>query len=299
MISIPSVKEEQYQFVVQFLLDICCIPHVDKASINETYFEEVPIKAPAASAKPTASASTTTTEEKKDEEKKPEEEAPKTEKVKKERSNLCMLKISEINYGNSKGVLDALIQKEANQENEDGIYKITIGRRNEIENNIYSTRIKMEDELKSYISEEEKIALPPLMDETETWLYSGDDAVYDKKALETKCAKFIDICNKIYGRYNNWRNLDQAINFMDDYNASSMTRVNQISESSLKDFIDQQQLVNLITASNASVNELKTALVKSPRFMEPSISADKIKAEYEVLNNVGKFFLLILIFCLF
>merc|ERR1712151_1381904 len=46
IISIPSVKEEQYQFVVQFLLDICCIPHVDRASINETYFEEVPIKEP-------------------------------------------------------------------------------------------------------------------------------------------------------------------------------------------------------------------------------------------------------------
>merc|ERR1711957_1030193 len=44
IVSIPAVKEEQYQFVIQFLLDICCIPHVDKASINETYFEEVPVK---------------------------------------------------------------------------------------------------------------------------------------------------------------------------------------------------------------------------------------------------------------
>jgi hypothetical protein len=182
-----------------------------------------------------------------------------------------------------------LISKEANQENDDSIYKATIGRRNEIENNIYSTRIKMNDELASYISEEEKTLLPPLMDETENWLYSGDEAVYDKKALETKCAKFIELCNRIYGRFNNWRNLDQAINFMDDYNASSMTRVNKICETSLKDFIDQQQLVNLITASNTSINELKSALVKSPRFMDPTISADKIKAEYNELNNVKKF----------
>jgi hypothetical protein len=109
MISIPSVKEEQYQFVVQFLLDICCIPHVDKASINETYFEEVPVKAPAAAAKPAAAKEdkTTTNDEKKDEQKQPEAEAaPKTEKVKKERSNVCMLKISECNYGNPKNVLD-------------------------------------------------------------------------------------------------------------------------------------------------------------------------------------------------
>ena len=110
MISIPSVKEEQYQFVVQFLLDICCIPHVDKASINETYFEEVPVKAAAAStAKPSAkdddksNTATSTTEEKQPE---AENTAPKTEKVKKERSNVCMLKISECNYGNPKSVLD-------------------------------------------------------------------------------------------------------------------------------------------------------------------------------------------------
>ena len=44
MISIPKVKEEKFTFVVQFLLDICCIPHVDKASVNELYYEEVPIK---------------------------------------------------------------------------------------------------------------------------------------------------------------------------------------------------------------------------------------------------------------
>ena len=79
MISIPSVKEEHYQFVVQFLLDICCIPHVDKASINETYYEEIPVK--------TAPAKDEKKEEKKEdakEEQKPE--APKTEKVKKERN---------------------------------------------------------------------------------------------------------------------------------------------------------------------------------------------------------------------
>jgi len=278
MISIPNVKEEQYQFVVQFLLDICCIPHVDKASINETYFEEVPVKTSAAPAKDAK------------EEKKDEPEAPKTEKVKKERNNVCMLKIAECTYGNPKSILDALISKEANQENEDGIYKATIGRRNEIENNIYSTRIKMNDELAGFITEEEKTALPPLMDETETWLYSGDEAVYDKKLLETKCAKFIELCDRIYGRFNNWKNLDQAINFMDEYNASNMNRINQICDSSLKDFINQEELFNLIAASNKSLNDLKTELQKSPKFMDPPTSADKIKGQYNELNNVNKNF---------
>ena len=100
MISIPHVKEEQYQFVVQFLLDICCIPHVDKANVNEVYYEEVPVKT-----NPPA-ASTENKDAKAQEGAEQKAEAPKTEKVKKERSHVCMIKVSECTYGNSQQVLD-------------------------------------------------------------------------------------------------------------------------------------------------------------------------------------------------
>lgn len=101
MVSIPHVKEEQYQFVVQFLLDICSIPHVDKANINESYYEEVPIKA-------NPPAVNTDNKDAKPQENQAEQkaEAPITEKVKKERSHVCILKISECTYGNSQSVLD-------------------------------------------------------------------------------------------------------------------------------------------------------------------------------------------------
>lgn len=84
-------------------MDICCIPHVDKASVNEIYYEEVPVKAPA-----NANANANEKKEGENQEKKDEQkpEAPKTEKVKKERSNVCMLKIAECNYGNPQSVLD-------------------------------------------------------------------------------------------------------------------------------------------------------------------------------------------------
>jgi hypothetical protein len=108
MISIPHVKEEQYQFVVQFLLDICCIPHVDKAAINETYYEEVPVKQPAAAAP--ANANTENKDGQAQDNTQPAQpEPPKTEKVKKERSNVCILKISECSYGTSQNVLDVNI----------------------------------------------------------------------------------------------------------------------------------------------------------------------------------------------
>jgi hypothetical protein len=88
MISIPNVKEEQYQLIIQFLLDNCCIPHVDKATINETYFEEVLVKKDGTK------------------ENKNQPEAIKTEKVKKERNNVCMVKIAECNYGNPNNILN-------------------------------------------------------------------------------------------------------------------------------------------------------------------------------------------------
>lgn len=105
MVSVPHVKEEQYQFVVQFLLDICSIPHVDKANINETYYEEVPVKA-------TAPAANTESKDAKAQEGQAAEqkaEPPKTEKVKKERSHVCILKISECTYGNTQSVLDVIL----------------------------------------------------------------------------------------------------------------------------------------------------------------------------------------------
>jgi hypothetical protein len=99
MVSIPHVKEEQYQFVVQFLLDICSIPHVDKANINEVYTEEVPVK---------ATAPVVNTDNKDAKAPEGQAEAPKTEKVKKERSHVCILKISECTYGNPQSVLDVI-----------------------------------------------------------------------------------------------------------------------------------------------------------------------------------------------
>ena len=104
MISIPHVKEEQHQLVVHFLLDICCIPHVDKATINEIYYEEHPVKqAP-------VTTPVTNTENK---DQKPQEntqpEQPKTEKVKKERNNVCILKIAECTYGLPQTTLNVIL----------------------------------------------------------------------------------------------------------------------------------------------------------------------------------------------
>jgi hypothetical protein len=78
---------------LQFLLDQSGIPKIDKASINEVYYDEVPAKSTSDTPKPAEEGS----EEKKQEEK-------KNEKNKKERSTVCIVKLME-SYGLSQSLL--------------------------------------------------------------------------------------------------------------------------------------------------------------------------------------------------
>jgi hypothetical protein len=72
--------------------------HIEKASINEAYYEEAPVKT---DAKPTETKEGEKTEEKKDEK--------KTEKAKKEKSTVCILKTAECAYGIPQSVLDVSV----------------------------------------------------------------------------------------------------------------------------------------------------------------------------------------------
>jgi hypothetical protein len=82
----PHVKEEQYTLAIHFVLDGSGIPHIDKANVMEVYYEEPK-------------------EEKKEEKKddKPEE------KNKKERSTVCIVKVSESLFGLPQNILDVIL----------------------------------------------------------------------------------------------------------------------------------------------------------------------------------------------
>jgi len=179
-----------------------------------------------------------------------------------------------------------MIQKEANHELEDRQLCYAVNRRNEIENTIYSTRIKLQDEFASYAREDEKTALPPLMDEVETWLYSGDEQVYDKNILEAKSSKMMEIAGKLYARFISWRDLEEVVYQMEKYNVENVNKVNQICESTFKDFIKSDDLFNLISNSSQNLNELKTQIIKTPRVMDPPITAEVLKKQYDELHQV-------------
>lgn len=98
MISLPHVKEEQWTFVLQFYLDANGLPLLDKASINEVYYEDAPstTKTTPAETKPAGEN---------------EQTDKKVEKVKKERSTLGIIKLVECIYGLSQTELDVNIIK--------------------------------------------------------------------------------------------------------------------------------------------------------------------------------------------
>lgn len=179
-----------------------------------------------------------------------------------------------------------MIHKEANQENEDKQFRIAVNRRNEIENIIYSTRIKMNDELATYISNEEKNALPPLMDEVENWLYSGDELVYNKTVLEAKSGKMNEATNIIYKRYNEWNGLENVLQYVSEGNANCVNKINQICSSTIKNFIKEDEVFNLVSNANQQLNELNAQISKTPRFMSPPTTAEKLKKQYDDLYQV-------------
>jgi hypothetical protein len=149
----------------------------------------------------------------------------------------------------------------------------------------------MQDELASYIREDERTALPPLMDEVETWLYSGDEQVYDKNVLEAKSSKLMEITGKLYARYKSWVNLEDAVYQLDKFNLENVNKVNQICESNLKDFIKSDELFNLISNSSEQMNEIKTQITKTPRVMDPPITDEALKKQYDELNLVINYFM--------
>jgi hypothetical protein len=94
-VTIPHLKEEQYTLVLQFYMDSSGIPHLDKAFVNETYYEDAPVKKTA-----TTTTTTNTTENKDSTENKdtPTEEK-KPEKIKKDRTLNCIIKVVECLFG--------------------------------------------------------------------------------------------------------------------------------------------------------------------------------------------------------
>jgi molecular chaperone DnaK (HSP70) len=266
MVSVPQVKEEQYSFVIHFYLDSSGIPHLDKATINEFYYEEVK-------------------HDKKEEKKEGED------KSKKEKSTICSIKIAECNFGVPQNVLDNFVQKEANQEIEDRQHVFAVNKRNEIENFIYTTRMKLENELIGYISNEEKDLLVNLMARAEEWFYSGDEAIYNKATIESQTKELNDLGSKIYKRFYDWNKLGDALASFDKVLNALLNVFNEKyalftkGQGSLNQQ-DCQEITTMITNANNQLNEWRTQAATLPKHMNPPVLSENVSKIAEEMTKV-------------
>jgi heat shock protein 4 len=293
MVSLPQVKEEQWTFVLQFYLDNHGIPSLDKASINEVYYEEVPIKS-TTTAKPTTQTTTTTstteqTEGTTQQPENPPAEEKKTEKVKKDRSTLCIKKEVDNTFIIPKTNLDNMVQREANQENDDRLLHLAINKRNEIENFIYSTRGKLDSELTGFINEADKATLLKLMQEMEDWLYSGDEEVYLKSRLEERGKALNDLGSALYGRFHGWNKLEESLSKLEQILNLNVNKYNEEYDKVSKGLPtnlnknDVEELSKHIQHYNNYLNEGKASYTKGSRLLDPQLKwqdVDKTSEEF-------------------
>ena len=90
--------------------------------------------------------------------------------------------------------------KISNQAKEDEIFHEASSLKNSLEQYIYSTKEKLDSNLKGYYTDKERKDLTQLMDNLMSWLYSDDEKLYDKSTLLEKSKKMKDLGDSIYKR---------------------------------------------------------------------------------------------------
>ena len=273
-VSLPKVDEEQWTFALQFYLDNNGLPSLDKASINSIYYED----APATTNPPT----TTQTEEKKDA---PQPEK-KAEKVKKEKHNTCIIKLVENNFGLPQDYLNAIIQREATQENDDRLLTLAINKRNEIENFIYSTRGRLDGELVEYVTPEDRENLLNLMNEMEQWLYSGSEDVYVKSILDERVKNLNELGNRIYKRYHDWERLADSLKRLQEKVAQNQTIANDVNQNSFLNQFERDELRTLVQKNIEYLNEGMSKFQQSTRKADAPISYEQVDKLVDEFSNV-------------
>jgi hypothetical protein len=291
MVSIPHVKEEQWVFALQFYLDHFGIPHLDKATINEIYYEDAPVKTTTTTTPTTTNTTTTENKEQTTEgtTETPKVEEKKVDKVKKERSTVCIVKLAEILYGLPQSFIDAITQREATQEADDRLLFHAINKRNEIENFIYSTRSKFDGDLASFVTNEEKEILLALMQKMEDWLYSGDENVYVKTILEEQAKELNDLGTKIYKRYHDWGKLGESLNKLEQCVNLNVKKLEENTPQTANlNQTDRDEISNLIVTYNNLLNEGRVQFNKFPKFADPPARFEDVDKASEELVKVNQ-----------
>ena len=116
------------------------------------------------------------------------------------------------NFGLPKKYLDILRKEENERDKNDSKIKEAISYKNNLEDDIYKTRNKIDPkgELNGYYTEQEKEKLVNEMEKLMKWLYSEDDDLYDLVKLKEKSYEFRNLLEQINKRFNEWKKLKEC-----------------------------------------------------------------------------------------
>ena len=285
-VEMPKNIGEKFTFALQFILDLNCLPALSKASIDEVYYEEVPVKVAEAPKKEEPKKEEKKEEEKSEEKKEPEKpkeaEKPKTEKVKKEKSTNCTLNTVDTLYGTTQGILDQFLQLEVTQETDDKVFHIASHKKNELEQFIYNTREKFNHNFKDYVTPEEKDALTKLMDALLEWLYSDDEQLYNKSTLDLKSKDMMELGKVLYTRFDNWTKLEESIQLFE----KGIEKINIAVKAESDKLANKQQtyltpsdfeaIDKLVKDAVAKVQDAKTKYGQGIKTQEPLIKHEDV-----------------------
>ena len=157
-IYLKKKKEKDWKFSLKYVLDINCIPKLEKAILLESKIELVPVID--TTQKIEEIKNDKKPEEKKDdkkpEDKKPEdkkkaeekkhEEKPKMKEKKIETETQLDVYIVESLFGTSKGILEQYLKREKGQNKEDEIFREASRLKNSLEKYIYATKEKLDSQ---------------------------------------------------------------------------------------------------------------------------------------------------------
>jgi len=241
---------------LEFYLDQNNLFNLDKAFINEVYYEDKVVQ-------PTTSANNTTTPTNTTAENTTEE------KVKKERKTNCIIKLISCSYGNSPNNLTAMIQREASQENEDKNIKYIKDKRNELETFMYTTKENLSSSLQGFYDEKESENLNTIMLKAEEWLYNNVEETYIKEKIEEWYNLVTVPGNRIYRRKTHWENLDKAMNEAKTALDKDIQKFGEHTSLFIKTEADELQ--KIVQQFNDFYNNALPLVIKSPKFVDPPV----------------------------
>ena len=261
-IILPKFNTEKFELVLHFVVDTNGIPSIDKATLNEIWYEEAPADKK---------------EEKKEENKMDVDQEVK--QIKRERAVMVSLNLVEQNFGLNRNSFDFALQRERQQEKDDIDLKIAHTKRNEIEQFIYNTRQKLDDVLKDYITAEEKPVLLKSMEEMENWFYSEDESVENMEILTSKSHDLDTLGKKIYSRFTEWEKATEGmskllyvINQADNKSNEEFTKFNNKDASCYLTLKDIEEIRSANSLYKQKFQEAQNTLSKSIKTDIPLIN---------------------------